>query len=74
MIINAGLTHVVYAGHYPDELAMKYLKIAGVKVEHFDLGERTPAPPPSVATTSRKREESPRHKVKPRDDAAQAKK
>jgi dCMP deaminase len=48
MIINAGLQRVVYAGHYPDELAMKYLKIAGVEVDHFDLGDRTPAPPPSV--------------------------
>ncbi len=48
MIINAGLVHVVYAGNYPDELAMKYLKIAGVRVDHFDLGDRTPAPPPSV--------------------------
>jgi dCMP deaminase len=48
MIINAGLQRVVYAGHYPDELAMKYLKIAGVQIDHFDLGDRTPAPPPSV--------------------------
>ncbi len=48
MIINAGMTRVIYAGHYPDALAMKYLKMAGVEVDHFDLGERTPAPPPSV--------------------------
>ncbi len=48
MIINAGLVRVAYAGLYPDELAMKYLKLAGVQVEHFDLGDRTPAPPPSV--------------------------
>ncbi len=48
MIINAGLVRVVYAGLYPDELAMKYLKMARVQVEHFDLGDRTPAPPPSV--------------------------
>ncbi|MBI5301909.1 MAG: cytidine/deoxycytidylate deaminase family protein [Chloroflexi bacterium] len=48
MIINAGLVHVIYAGNYPDELAMKYLKTAGVRVDHFDLGDRTPAPPPSV--------------------------
>jgi deoxycytidylate deaminase len=48
MIINAGLVRVVYAGHYPDELAMKYLKTAGVLVDHIDLGERTPAPPPSI--------------------------
>ncbi len=48
MIINAGLVRVVYAGLYPDELAMKYLRTAGLVVEHFDLGDRTPAPPPSV--------------------------
>ena len=48
MIINAGLVRVIYAGHYPDEVAMKYLHAAGVRVDHFDLGERTPAPPPSV--------------------------
>jgi dCMP deaminase len=48
MIINAGLERVVYAGHYPDERAMKYLKIAGVQIDHLDLGDRTPAPPPSV--------------------------
>ena len=48
MIINAGLERVVYAGHYPDERAMKYLQTAGVQVDHLDLGDRTPAPPPSV--------------------------
>ena len=48
MIINAGLARVIYAGQYPDEIAMKYLRAAGVRVDHFDLGERTPAPPPSV--------------------------
>lgn len=52
MIINAGLARVVYAGLYPDELAMKYLKLAGIQVDHFDLGERTPAPPPSVVKKS----------------------
>lgn len=48
MIINAGLVRVVYAGLYPDELAMQYLHLAGIQVEHFDLGDRTPPPPPSV--------------------------
>ncbi len=47
MIINAGLKRVVYAGLYPDELAMKYLRMAGIEVVHMDLGDRTPAPPPS---------------------------
>jgi deoxycytidylate deaminase len=48
MIINAGLVRVVYAGKYPDELAMKYLRLAGVEIEHMDLGDLTPAPPPSL--------------------------
>ncbi len=48
MIINAGLKRVVYTGHYPDELAMKYMRMAGLQVEHMDLGDRTPPPPPSV--------------------------
>ena len=48
MVINAGLVRVVYAGLYPDEVAMKYLRAAAVHVDHFDLGERTPAPPPSA--------------------------
>ncbi len=51
MIINAGMTRVIYAGLYPDALAMKYLKLAGVQIDHFDLGERTPPPPPSVVKT-----------------------
>lgn len=50
MIINAGLVRVVYAGHYPDPLAMEYLAMANVQVDHLDLGDRTPAPPPSVVS------------------------
>jgi dCMP deaminase len=53
MIINAGLVRVVYAGHYPDELAMKYLRTAGIEILHMDLGDRTPAPPPSVIAGER---------------------
>ncbi len=48
MIINAGLVRVVYAGKYPDELAQKYLRLAGLQLDAMDLGERTPAPPPSI--------------------------
>jgi dCMP deaminase len=48
MIINAGLKRVVYAGQYPDELALKYMRMAGLQINHMDLGERTPPPPPSV--------------------------
>jgi dCMP deaminase len=31
MIINAGIERVVYAGHYPDEIAQGFLKDAGVE-------------------------------------------
>jgi dCMP deaminase len=36
MIINAGLQRVVYVGDYPDSIAMEYLRLAGVQVEHFE--------------------------------------
>jgi deoxycytidylate deaminase len=48
MIINAGLTRVVYVGAYHDEIAMRYLKLAGVTIDHFDWGERAPASPPNI--------------------------
>src|SRR5512143_2421790 len=48
MIINAGLERVVSAGHYPDDIAMKYLRLANIQIDHYDLGDRTPAPPPSI--------------------------
>ncbi len=35
MIINAGLVRVVYAGHYPDPLAVQFLEEAGVELVHF---------------------------------------
>ena len=35
MIINAGLVRVVYAGDYPDEYSVQFLREAGVKLEHF---------------------------------------
>jgi dCMP deaminase len=41
MIINAGLTRVIFAGNYPDENAVAFLKEAGVTLEHFD---RPPSP------------------------------
>jgi dCMP deaminase len=40
MIINAGLVRVVYVGEYHDEIAMEYLRLAGVRVERFDLNAR----------------------------------
>jgi dCMP deaminase len=44
MIINAGLKHVVYAGHYPDENAVTFLSEAGVTLEHWER----PLPPSSA--------------------------
>ena len=35
MIINAGIERVVYAGHYPDEIAQGFLKEAGVELCRF---------------------------------------
>jgi len=40
MIINAGLVRVVYAGAYPDENAVAFLREANVALEHL------PWPPP----------------------------
>ena len=35
MIINAGIQRVVYAGHYPDEIARGFLEEAGVELCRF---------------------------------------
>ncbi len=35
MIINAGIVRVVYAGDYPDEIAVGFLKEAGVELVRF---------------------------------------
>jgi dCMP deaminase len=40
MIINAGLTRVVYVGEYHDEIATQYLKLANIQIDHFDLEGR----------------------------------
>ena len=39
MLINAGVTRIVYEDSYPDERAMAFFAEAGVKVEHFVLEE-----------------------------------
>lgn len=39
MIINAGLTRVVYGGEYPDELAAQFLNEAGVELVRFEGGD-----------------------------------
>jgi dCMP deaminase len=36
MLINAGVTRVVEAGHYPDTLSAAMLSEAGVVVDHFE--------------------------------------
>lgn len=39
MIINAGIVRVVYAGSYPDEIAVSFLEGAGVELVKFEGGE-----------------------------------
>ena len=41
MIINAGIERVVYAGHYPDEIACAFLEEAGVELSKHE-GEEMP--------------------------------
>lgn len=41
MIINAGIRRVVYAGHYPDEIAVGFLGEAGVELSKFEKEEPT---------------------------------
>jgi dCMP deaminase len=36
MIINAGIERVVYAGHYPDEIAFGFLEEARVELNKYD--------------------------------------
>ncbi|MGI5838822.1 MAG: deoxycytidylate deaminase [bacterium] len=48
MIVNAGITRIVYADDYPDELSREVLAEAGIAVEHFererDDGDKTDRP------------------------------
>lgn len=41
MIINAGLRRIVYAGGYPDELALQALQDAGLEIAPFDVPSPT---------------------------------
>ena len=41
MIINAGIERVVYAGQYPDAIAMGFLENAGLDLSRFDTEEQT---------------------------------
>ena len=36
MIINAGIERVVYAGSYPDEIAVGFLKTAGIELSKYE--------------------------------------
>ena len=36
MIINAGIERVVYAGHYPDEIACGFIEQAGVELSKYE--------------------------------------
>jgi dCMP deaminase len=39
MIINAGIERVVYAGHYPDDIARGFLERAGVELCGMEVAE-----------------------------------
>ena len=39
MIINAGITRVVFENGYPDEFSLKLFREAGISVEQIQLGE-----------------------------------
>ncbi|RQD70748.1 MAG: cytidine deaminase [Tindallia sp. MSAO_Bac2] len=36
MMINAGISTVIFSGDYPDELSKKMLEDAGIKMKHWD--------------------------------------
>jgi dCMP deaminase len=42
MIINAGLQRVIYAGHYPDQNAVRFLNEAGVELVAYRAAPETP--------------------------------
>jgi dCMP deaminase len=48
MIINAGLKRVVYAGNYPDENAVAFLRETGVELEHWQRPLPTSAAGPDA--------------------------
>ncbi|MDF2878262.1 MAG: CMP/dCMP deaminase zinc-binding protein, partial [Clostridia bacterium] len=35
LIINAGLSHIIYEGDYPDTLSAELLKEAGIEITQF---------------------------------------
>ena len=36
MLINAGITEIIYRNPYPDELAMEMLEESGIRLRVFD--------------------------------------
>ena len=40
MIINAGIKEVIFADHYPDKMAVNFLKQAKVKLKRYSRGKR----------------------------------
>jgi len=44
MAINAGISRIIYSGDYPDELAAKMLKEAGVELVRVDFSIESPQP------------------------------
>jgi dCMP deaminase len=44
MAINAGISRIIYSGDYPDELAAKMLKEAGVELVRVSFASELPQP------------------------------
>lgn len=51
MIINAGITRLVYVGDYPDDFAIAMLKEAGIEMYRLPVISEGDALSPEVATT-----------------------
>jgi len=47
MVINAGIAEVVVLGHYPDKMAVDFLKEAGINLRIIDTPKGSPAEPES---------------------------
>ena len=45
MIVNAGITRVVYEEGYPDDFALEIFREAGVEIERYSRGALPPRPP-----------------------------
>lgn len=54
MLINAGITRIVYTGPYPDDFSMELLREAGIEIVRID-GDSTPWCLPSGRVEARER-------------------